>query len=225
MRFFGIIFLISCLLGAVFAQSEKKVFVIGDSISIQYGPYLKNFVESKFDYDRKRDNGEAMQDLNKPVGANGGDSRMVVDYLKTLQKDKSFKADILLVNCGLHDIKTDRKTGKKAIELDEYKANLKQILRIAKKLKVKLIWITSTPVNEEIHNSKNIGFFRYSNDAEIYNATAKSFFEKEKVPIIDLFAFTQTFPIEAFADHVHFKSEYAQLQAAFIAGFLLNEKL
>lgn len=224
MKIIGGLFLLTCLFGTAFAQTKKKIFVVGDSISIQYGPYLKNFIESKFDYDRKRDNGEAMQDLNKPVGANGGDSRMVVEYLKTLQKDKSFKADILLVNCGLHDIKADRQTGKKAIELEEYKANLKEILRIAKKLKVKLIWITSTPVNDEIHNSKNVGFYRYSKDAEIYNDAATSFFEKEKVPIIDLNTFSKEFPLEAYADHVHYKPEYAKLQAAFIAGFLLNTK-
>ncbi|MBK6588035.1 MAG: SGNH/GDSL hydrolase family protein [Acidobacteria bacterium] len=120
---------------------------------------MKNFIAGKFDYNRKRDNGEAMQDLNKPVGANGGDSRMVVEYLKSLQKDKNFKPDILLVNCGLHDIKTDRKTGEKAIELDEYKANLKEIFELAEKMKLKLVWITSTPVNQEIHNTKNVGFF------------------------------------------------------------------
>lgn len=220
---FGLL-LLTCLFGTVFAQTKKKIFVIGDSISIQYGPYLKNFIESKFDYDRKRDNGEAMQDLNKPVGANGGDSRMVVEYLKTLQKDKSFKADILLVNCGLHDIKTDRKTGNKAIEFDEYKANLKGILKLAKKLKVKLIWITSTPVNDEIHNSKNVGFFRYSKDAEIYNESAKTFFEKEKIPFIDLNTFSKVFPLEAYADHIHYKQQYSEFQAAFIAGFLLNAK-
>ena len=219
----GLLLLI-CLFGTVFAQTKKKVFVIGDSISIQYGPFLKNFIESKFDYDRKRDNGEAMQDLNKPVGANGGDSRMVVEYLKTLQKDKSFKADILLVNCGLHDIKTDRKTDKKVIELEVYKANLKEIFKIAKTLKLKLIWITSTPVNDEIHNSKNVGFFRYNKDAEIYNDIAKKLFENAKIPIIDLNTFSKEFPLVAYSDHVHYKSEYSQLQAAFIAGFLLNAK-
>lgn len=214
--------LLTCLFGTVFAQTKKKVFVIGDSISIQYGPFLKNFIESKFDYDRKRDNGEAMQDLNKPVGANGGDSRMVVDYLKTLQKDKNFKADILLVNCGLHDIKTDRKTGKKAIELGEYRANLKEIFKFAKKMKLKLVWITSTPVNDEIHNSKNVGFFRYTKDAEAYNEAAKDYSIKEKIPVIDLNAFSRTFPLDAFVDHVHYKPEYAQLQAAFIAGAMLS---
>ena len=95
-----------------FTTARPRLFVIGDSISIFYGPYLKKYVEGKFDYDRKRDKGEAMKNLDNPVGANGGDSRMVLSYLKELSADPSFKADVLLLNCGLHDVKTDPKTGK-----------------------------------------------------------------------------------------------------------------
>ena len=83
---------------------------------------------------------------------------MVVQYLQTLQKDKNFSADVLLVNCGLHDIKSDKITGKKAIELAEYKTNLMKIRNLARTMKMKLIWINSTPVNDDIHNSKNVGF-------------------------------------------------------------------
>lgn len=55
-----------------FTTARPRLFVIGDSISIFYGPYLKKYVEGKFDYDRKRDKGEAMKNLDNPVGANGG---------------------------------------------------------------------------------------------------------------------------------------------------------
>ena len=37
---------------------KHKVFVIGDSVSIHYGPYLKTMIVDKFDYDRKRGIGE-----------------------------------------------------------------------------------------------------------------------------------------------------------------------
>lgn len=202
------------------AQERPRIFVIGDSISIQYGPFLKEFLEGKFEYDRKRDKGEAMKDLDKPVGANGGDSRMVLEYLKTLSSDKSFRANILLLNCGLHDIKTDRATGKKQIDADEYAANLKAILKLAKRMKLRLVWINSTPVDDDRHNSRNVGFFRFDRDAREYNEIARRIFSKAKTPIIDLNAFSRRFPSEAFSDHVHYKPEYSRLQAAFIAGFL-----
>ena len=35
-------------------MSKRSVFVIGDSISIYYGPHLKMMLGSDFDYDRKR---------------------------------------------------------------------------------------------------------------------------------------------------------------------------
>ena len=76
--------------------AERKLFVVGDSISIAYGPSLRAFVAGTFLYDRKRDRGEAIRDLDKPVGANGGDSRLELAYLKELSSDKTFSTDVLL---------------------------------------------------------------------------------------------------------------------------------
>ncbi len=60
----------------------KRLFVLGDSISIHYGPYLKRFVSSTYIYDRKRGESQALLDLDQPVGANGGNSRMVLEYIR-----------------------------------------------------------------------------------------------------------------------------------------------
>jgi lysophospholipase L1-like esterase len=202
--------------------AQRRVFVIGDSISIAYGPALKTFLGSGLHYDRKRDRGEAREDLDKAVGANGGDSRMVLAYLKELQADRTFAADVLLLNCGLHDIKTDKATGKRQVEPDEYVANLKAICRLSKQMRLKLVWVTSTPVDDAVHNARNVGFFRYDRDVDTYNQLARRVFEKEHVPIIDLYAFSRAFPSDAYADHVHYRPEYVALQAAFIAGSLLS---
>ncbi|WP_264166498.1 hypothetical protein [Clostridium tagluense] len=43
-------------------------------MSIHYGPYLKNMIKHKFEYDRKRGMKQALTDLDKPIGANAGDS-------------------------------------------------------------------------------------------------------------------------------------------------------
>jgi|WetSurMetagenome_2_1015567.scaffolds.fasta_scaffold64294_2 lysophospholipase L1-like esterase len=213
------------LLSGTAPAATPKLFVIGDSISIFYGPALKRFVGGLFVYDRKRDQGEAMADLDKPVGANGGDSRMVLAYLKELRADRAFTADVLLLNCGLHDIKTDRTTGKRQVEPEEYVANLKAILALAKKMRLGVVWVTSTPVDDARHNAQNVGFFRYNRDVEAYNDLARRLFEKAGTPIVDLNAFSRQFPADAYADHVHYKPEYVQLQAAFIAGFLTNPSL
>lgn len=59
-------------------MGKRNLFVIGDSVSIHYGPYLKKMIEYKFNYDRKRGIEQALEDLDTPIGANAGDSKMVL---------------------------------------------------------------------------------------------------------------------------------------------------
>lgn len=73
-------------------MERRKLFVIGDSASIHYGPYLKKMTEDKFQYDRKRGEEQALMDLDKPIGANAGDSRMLLEYLRE-EFEKNTKYD------------------------------------------------------------------------------------------------------------------------------------
>ena len=204
---------------ASFALHPPKVFVIGDSISIHYGPYLKNSLKDFFEYDRKRDKGEALKDLDNPVGANGGDSGMVLDYLRQLEKDKDFKTDYLLVNCGLHDIKRKSPNDSTQVSLKKYKDNLQSIIKISKTMKMKLVWVNSTPVVDTIHN-KRVPFFRFEKDLIRYNRAADSIMIQANVPIIDLFTFTKKFIPAGYLDHIHYKKYIREKQADFIAGSL-----
>lgn len=210
------------LASAMAVASPRKLFVVGDSISIAYGPALKSFVAGTFVYDRKRDSGEALADLDRPVGANGGDSRMVLAYLKELAADRSFRTDVLLVNCGLHDIKTDRAKGTRQVDPEEYISNLHAIVALSRKAGWTLVWVTSTPVDDAIHNARNVGFYRYNRDVEEYNLLARRVFEAAHVPVIDLYAFSRTFPADAYSDHVHYRPDYASRQAAFIGEALMR---
>ncbi len=205
----------------------RRLFIIGDSISIQYGPYLKRMIGDRFEYDRKRGEEQALADLDNPVGANGGDSRMVLDYLSG-ERDKEVRYDLLLINCGLHDIKTDPLTGEKQVPPAQYRANLEQIVRVARGMAKELIWIRTTDAAEEIHNTRSAQFHRYHADAEAYNVIADEVMRQYGVPTLDLYAFTRTFGTAAYCDHVHYTEEVRQAQAAYIAGYLdrwLMEKL
>jgi hypothetical protein len=64
-------------------------------------------LKDKFEYDIKRGIEQALTDLDRPIGANAGDSRMVMDYLAE-EYEENTKYDILLINCGLHDVRRDR---------------------------------------------------------------------------------------------------------------------
>jgi hypothetical protein len=198
-----------------------SVYVIGDSISMHYGPYLEKFLDGSFEYSRKSGE-EGFGDLDIPTGANGGDSSMVVEFMQFLVKKGGFDRDYLLVNCGLHDIKTDPETEEKQINIGDYTENLKKIAVLAEKLKTKLIWVRTTQVDDEQHNSRCKDFHRYGADQIIYNEAADLVMEEFGVPMIDLCDFTAKLGSveEIFCDHVHFNDHVRKLQAAYIAGFL-----
>ncbi len=204
------------------SPNKRDIMVIGDSISLAYGPFLSEILSDDYNYTTKN-TGENVGNLDYPSGPNAGDSKMVLSYLKDFFSQKP-KVNLILLNSGLHDIKKDKKTGKVAISEQEYTKNLSAIFTLIKTQKIPLVWINSTPVNDTIHNSKNVGFYRYNADVLKYNQIADSLCRKNKIIQINLHHFSSKFPVNAYKDHVHYTDEYAKLQASYIAGFLSNIK-
>jgi lysophospholipase L1-like esterase len=198
-----------------------KTYVIGDSISIQYGPYLKQYLSSMVDYTRKEGEAEALLNLDKPQGANGGDSSMVLSFLNGLAKTGGVGADWMLVNCGLHDFRRDPATRALQVPIEAYEQNLCSILAVIRSMNVKPIWIRTTPCDEAQHNRRpKMAFHRFAADCEAYNAIADRVMQAAKVPSIDLYTFTRNLGPDLYCDHVHFHDHIRQKQAAFIAGWL-----
>src|SRR5690242_9688534 len=108
-----------------------RVFVVGSSLTMHFGRYLEKEVAGKFHYDRKRatDGKRAEDNLDIAQGASGGDSGMVLAYLRHRREHDPIPADILLLNCGLHDLKTDPKTDAKQVPLEQFEQNLRAITR------------------------------------------------------------------------------------------------
>lgn len=197
-----------------------KLFVVGDSISIQYGPYLQANLEGVMDYSRKEGMDEALLNLDQPQGANGGDSSMVLAYLRAKANAGGIDANILLLNCGLHDIKTDPATGTKQIPIDQYTQNLEQIIATMHTLQPTLVWVRTTPCDETVHNHSDMAFHRFAADCNAYNGVADQIMAKHGVPSIDLHTFTQNLGEDLYCDHVHFHDHIRRQQGAFIAGWL-----
>lgn len=198
----------------------KKLYVIGDSISIQYGPYLKQGLHGVMHYARKEGETEARLNLDRPQGANGGDSTMVLDFLQHLQQQGGLAVDLLLVNCGLHDIKIDPITETKQVELATYQANLQAIIQSVRAMGPRLVWIRTTPCDEQVHNHRQVSFYRFAADCAAYNQAADHIMTAAGVPIIDLFTFTNNLGPDLYYDHVHFHETIRAQQGAFIAGWL-----
>ncbi len=223
MRRVALVLAFLLLPGFVFARDLPRLFVIGDSISIQYGPYLEGFLSGTFAYDRKRDDAggaKAEHDLDVPQGANGGDSSMVLAYLRARAERDPLKADVLLLNCGLHDIKTDPTTGARQVDREAYAQNLRAILAEARRTGTAVVWVRTTPVVTEIHNARSRAFHRFAADVAAYNAIADAVMAEAGVPVIDLHGFSARFVPAGFIDHVHFSEAVREKQAAFIAGAL-----
>jgi lysophospholipase L1-like esterase len=203
-------------------RNSMKIYVIGDSISIHYGPFLKQYLNGVMAYARKEGDAEAVLNLDKPQGANGGDSSMVLAFLKALLAAGGLDSDLLLVNCGLHDIKRHPATGRAQVAIADYEANLRAIVATAARMRPRLVWIRTTPCDEQVHNRPGLGFQRFAGDCDAYNAVADRAMGDAGISVIDLHTFTRNLGQgrALYCDHVHFHEHIREKQAAFIAGWL-----
>ena len=129
--------------------------------------------------------------------------------------------EILVFNCGLHDIKRAIPEENYQIDIASYEKNLNDIYKLANKHQVRVIFITTTPVDDERHNCEPpAGIKRYDADVEKYNKIAVSVARKFSANVIDLNTFTKRISGEKYIDHVHFIDDVRKKQAAFIAGSL-----
>jgi len=200
--------------------SLPRLYVLGDSISIHYGPWLEAALRGNMTYDRK---GGLVGDLDDPEGANGGDSRRVLSYLKRRRQEGGFSADFLLLNCGLHDVRRNPGSDGNQVPLPEYRENLKAIASVSAEMKLRVIWVRTTPVCDEVHNARTQSFQRYEADVGRYNREADTLMAGLGVAVIDLHAFTRQFLPDGLIDHVHFDATTCERQGRFIAKSLSEE--
>ena len=200
----------------------KKILLVGDSISLYYNPFLARFLAEKAELHTKKGRQLAFSDLDRPTGGNGGDSSMVLTYLKERDAMDDLDFDLFVFNCGLHDIKR-MEDDTCQISETEYEKNLTEIVMLMYKHQIKTVFITSTPVEDARHNAhSDLGFTRYHKDICHYNQLALKIMKTRDIPVIDLGSFTAGLGEELYMDHVHFVEPVRKLQAAFIAGALEN---
>lgn len=197
-----------------------NIFLIGDSIRVDYGSYLESYIGKDINIIGKEGIEEAYQNLDIPVGSNCGDSRMLVEYLKTTENLGRLEFEYFVFNCGLHDVKRTSGEEKLAVDQKEYEENLRTILELVKDKKV--IFITSTPVERERY-PEGFPFVRYEDDVVEYNRIANNVMHSYNVKVIDMYSFTKSLGLcgdALYRDHAHFHKQIIQLQAAYLAGAL-----
>jgi lysophospholipase L1-like esterase len=204
------------------ALALPQLFVLGDSISIQYGRFLALSLQGVFSYSRKNQDADASD--SSLSGQNGGTSSDVLEYLKTLPDRDGGCESWILLNSGLWDVRRDQETGVIHVPLTHYRTNVRSILELASAKGFKHIyWVRTTHVDDEVHSAKAPGdFTRKMADIELYNDAADEICKECGVKTIDLAPASEGLGAEAFKDHVHFTAEVAGRQGGLIAGVLMS---
>lgn len=195
-----------------------NIYVLGDSISIHYGPYLERALAGWAHYARKGGPDASGTDWENPADANGGDSHQVAEFLA--RNLPAIDADILLLNCGLHDLRVHPKSGAHQVPPESYRLNLEGLIPPIRAAGIRPVWITTTPVIDEVHQRFDLPYRRFARDVLAYHAIAVRVMTACQVPIIDLGQFSQSLGPDSYLDHVHFKDEVRAQQADFIAHAL-----
>jgi lysophospholipase L1-like esterase len=175
-KWFFSILVLGFLTVTAFCNKTKKVLIIGDSISIGYTPFVKEYFLNK-----------AIIYHNEGNAQHTGTGLLKIeDWLK----DKDW--DIIQFNWGLWDLcyrhpdskeygNRDKINGKPEFTVEQYASNLNAIVSIIKKTSnAKLIFVTTTyvPKNEP---------GRHKNDVSKYNEAAKLIMKKHNVIVNDVY--------------------------------------
>lgn len=189
---------IACFLAAIAANGKVRgesstpvVVLIGDSIRLGYAPMVA----------------EQLKGVATVVSVpeNGGDSSNVLEHLDAWAVAP--KPAVIHFNAGLHDLRTDSKTGTRQVELDAYRANLEKVVaRLKGKTSARLIFATTTPVIDARHQA-NKAFVRHEADVREYNKVALEVMKATPaVAIDDLHGVAERIGVEGalVADGVHF---------------------
>ncbi|MBA7568302.1 hypothetical protein ES708_10023 [subsurface metagenome] len=153
-----------------------RIFIIGDSISIGYTPFVKEYYKDI-----------ALVEHNP---GNAGDSGRGLENIRKWLGEGDW--DIIQINWGLWDLcyrhpdsklygNRDKINGTLTFTIDEYKANLDSIVTIIQDISdAELIFVTTTYVPENEAG-------RYAKDVKKYNKAAKEVMKKHSVSVNDIY--------------------------------------
>lgn len=187
-----------------------KVVLIGDSIRLGYAPTVVKKLE-----------GKAMV-VHSPM--NGGDSARVLANLKDWAISE--QPDVVHFNCGIHDTKKDRKTGKFQVPPEQYRANLRKIVEtLRRETKATVIFATTTPIIDDraAGKRKSAGYDLLDASTLEYNRIATQVMKELNVPVNDLRAACgerETLGTLMSDDGVHFTSEGRTQLGIAVADFV-----
>jgi len=198
-------------------EALPKVVLVGDSIRMSYAPVVAKQLAGKATVVGSR--------------SNGGDSSNVLKHLE--QWVIREKPAVVHFNCGIHDTKHFKETGKYQVSPEQYEANLRKIVeRIRQETDAVVLFAATTPILDDRAASlrKGRNYELLGASIEQYNTIAVRVMKELNVPINDLHsAVTKPDPplsTEALIsnDGVHLTSPGRELVGSRVAAFI-SERL
>jgi len=182
--------------------SSMRVHLIGDSIRLNAQPFARRFLAPAYCVAAPLVNCES----SHTVAANIGNWLEGTD------------PDIVHINCGLHDIRHDPGCDRPVSSLGVYLANLRAIFGYLATTGARIIWATSTPINEGAHNRNKISR-RYESDLLRYNRLSADLARDAGFEVNDMFEKLSSTNFQALLlpDGVHFTPSGNELIGKFIA--------
>jgi dienelactone hydrolase/lysophospholipase L1-like esterase len=121
----------------------------------------------------------------------GGDSAALRRHLDAWLAGPA--PDVVHVNCGLHDLRRDRRGGAYQVPLDQYAANLRALVDgVRRATDAALVFATSTPIDDARHAGRDAAFDRFDADVRRYNDCAVEVMRAAAVPVHDLYWVVET---------------------------------
>ena len=181
-----------------YSGERKKVLLIGDSISIGYRPFVKEYLADEFDVTYPNDNCR--------------NTHYVLTSLRTWVNMFEDASTVALVgfNCGHWDIAHWNRDEESLTSEQEYAHNVKRIIHRLREFfpQAKIVFFTTTPAN--VGWSKTLINPRTNEEIERYNHIAADIAKQENVIVKDLYQLAKGFGENCFHDYVHFTDEYSQ---------------
>jgi acyl-CoA thioesterase-1 len=173
-----------------------RVLLIGDSVSMGYTLPVRELLKGKANVHRPPVNCHHTIQILSELDSYLGDKPWDVIYFNSGGHDVTYR-----VGGKLEGTAVGPPEGKIIVPLDEYKKNLRAIVkRLKEKSKAKLIWAMTTPMGPA-YISKG---FRFEEDIVKYNAAAAEIMKEEGVIVDDLYKLAKPSTDTLLKDGVHF---------------------
>ena len=172
----------------------RRVVLIGDSIRIGYEPTVVGALRD-------------WAEVCSPAAENCWNSLRVLQRLAEWLGAEH--ADVVHLNCGLHDLARDRVSGLPRVGIEEYRQNVRQILqRVLAAKPGGIVWATITPTDEVRHHAVKL-FDRFEADVAVYNQIACDVASELGVRINDLYGLVMAHGKDRLLmpDGVHFTNQ------------------